>query len=135
VTELHTPQEFKAFLNGQEERVLTVVDVSVSSAAPCIQIFPAVLALARSFKGYAAFGRLMGDESQQTQQLLQQFNVVEVPTFLFFKNGREVGRHVGSSRGDLIGKILQVQSEYGVAPPPPPQPAGAVPRRRGAVRR
>lgn len=40
--------------------------------------------------------------------MLQAFNILEVPTFLFFKNGKEVGRHVGSSRGDLIGKILQV---------------------------
>lgn len=135
VTELHSQQDLDSFVNGQEEKVLTVVNVSVSSAAPCIHIFPAVLALARSFKGYANFGRLLGDESEETHQLLQKYNVVEVPTFLFFKNGREVGRHVGSSRGDLIGKILQVQSEYGVAPPPPPKPAGAVPRRRGAVRR
>lgn len=27
---------------------------------------------------------------------------------------------------------VQVQSEYGIAPPPPPKPTGAVPRRRGA---
>lgn len=57
--------------------------------------------------------RLNGDESAETQALLQQYNVVEVPTFLFFKNGREVTRHVGSSRGDLIGRILQVCSGGG----------------------
>jgi hypothetical protein len=48
------------------------------------------------------------------------YNIQEVPTFLFFKSGREVARHVGSSRGDLIGKILEVQSAAGVKPPPPP---------------
>lgn len=78
----------------------------------------------------------MADESAATEQVAHSFKVMEVPTFIFLRNGREVARHVGSSRGDLIGKILQVQSEYGVAPPPPPQPQGAVPRRRGAsVRR
>jgi thioredoxin-like negative regulator of GroEL len=51
----------------------------------------------------------MGDENASTQSVLQAFNIMEVPTFLFFKNGKEVGRHVGSSRGDLIGKILQVR--------------------------
>ena len=30
-----------------------------------------------------------------------------------------VGRHVGSSRGDLIGKILAQQGAAGIAPPPP----------------
>jgi thioredoxin-like negative regulator of GroEL len=50
----------------------------------------------------------MADESHATEQVAQSFNVVEVPTFIFMRNGREVARHVGSSRGDLIGKILQV---------------------------
>jgi hypothetical protein len=53
----------------------------------------------------------MGDENASTQSVLQAYNIMEVPTFLFFKNGREVGRHVGSSRGDLIGKILQVRGQ------------------------
>ncbi|KAF8059985.1 SQD2 [Scenedesmus sp. PABB004] len=130
VTELHSQADLDAFVGGAEERVLTVVDVSVSSASPCIHIFPAVLALARSFKGYATFGRLMGDGGPDAAAVVARYNVVEVPTFLFFKGGREVARHVGSSRGDLIGRILQIQSEFGVAPPPPPKPAGAVPRRR-----
>lgn len=33
----------------------------------------------------------------------------QVPTFIFYRNGEEVGRHVGSSRGDLIGQILAQQ--------------------------
>lgn len=50
----------------------------------------------------------MADESPDTEHIAGRFNVVEVPTFIFMRNGREVARHVGSSRGDLIGKILQV---------------------------
>lgn len=52
--------------------------------------------------------RLMADESAESEQAAAAFNVVEVPTFIFLRNGKEVARHVGSSRGDLIGKILQV---------------------------
>jgi hypothetical protein len=62
-----------------------VVDVSLTGAAGCVHIYPAVLALARSFQGYATFARLMGDESGETRALLQELNVVEVPTFLFFR--------------------------------------------------
>lgn len=43
--------------------------------------------------------------------------------------GREVGRHIGSSRADLIGKILQIQQDLGISPPPRPS-IGAVPRRK-----
>jgi len=120
VAELHNERDLDAFVNGQDEKVLTVVDVSLSNANPCIHIYPAVVALARSFKGYAVFGRLQGDESAETQAMLQRYNIVQVPTFLFFKGGKEVMRHVGSSRGDLIGKILEVQGSFGVQPPPPP---------------
>lgn len=73
-------------------QVLTVVDISLSDAAPCIHIYPAVLALARSFQGYAAFGRVVADQSDAARELLRTHAVVEVPTFLFFKNGREVDR-------------------------------------------
>lgn len=58
--------------------------------------------------------------------------LVQVPTFLFFRGGKEVGRHVGSSRGDLIGQILQQQSALGIAPPPPQQD-GTVHRRTRAA--
>ena len=57
VAELHNERDLDAFVNGQDEKVLTVVDVSLSNANPCIHIYPAVVALARSFKGYAVFGR------------------------------------------------------------------------------
>ena len=43
--------------------------------------------------------------------------LLQVPTFLFFRDGKNVGRHVGSSRADLIGHILQQQKNAGVDPP------------------
>jgi hypothetical protein len=70
----------------------------------CAAFLPALPLLPR----HGLLCRLMGDENASTQGVLQAYNIMEVPTFLFFKNGKEVGRHVGSSRGDLIGKILQV---------------------------
>lgn len=53
------------------------------------------------------------------QWLVYQWLValLQVPTFLFFRDGKNVGRHVGSSRADLIGHILQQQQNAGVAPP------------------
>ena len=59
-------------------------------------------------------------------------NIVQVPTFIFYRNGKEVGRHVGSSRGDLIGKILEQQAALGIKPPSPSVPAGAARRRTSA---
>ena len=129
------------------------MQVSLQSATPCVRIFPATMALAKNFVGYAAFGRLIGDASQEARQLLRDLDIKEVcscaasnvgtdhilcpphlinvgmycflqvPTFVFYRKAKEVGRHVGSSRGDLIGKILQQQNALGIAPPPVQRPA------------
>lgn len=48
--DLRSKDELRQFVEGQDDKVLTVVNVSVTAAAPCIRIFPAVLALARNFQ-------------------------------------------------------------------------------------
>ncbi|KAG2482385.1 hypothetical protein HYH03_018681 [Edaphochlamys debaryana] len=121
VAEVTSRASLDAFLNANPDpKVLNVLQVALTNAGPCIKVFPAVVALARSFQGYASFARLIGDTNGETRELLKDFNIVEVPTFLFFRGGKEVGRHVGSSRGDLIGQILTQQAAQGLSPPPPP---------------
>lgn len=122
VTEVATQSDIDDFVGSQPNDVLTVLDVSLQSATPCIRIFPAVMALAKNMKGYASFARFMGDASDESQEIMERFNVVEVPTFLFFRSGEEVGRFVGSSRGDLIGQILLMQNALGISPPPVQRP-------------
>jgi len=120
VRDIHSRADFDNFMESSPPKELVVVDLSLSDAAPCVHVFPAVLALARSFQGgYASFARLMGDENEELKQLMLEFNVVQVPTFLFYRGGKLVGRHVGSSRGDLIGQILAQQSAAGIQPPAP----------------
>lgn len=117
ITELHSRAEMDKFIKDQADNVLTVITVVLQNAAPCIHIFPAVLALAKNFTNYAHFARLIGDETEETAELLQELNVNEVPTFLFYRGGKPTGKHVGSSRADLIGQILQQQNAHGVRPP------------------
>lgn len=136
VRDLHSREDFDNFISNQEPNVLAVIDVSLMNAAPCVHIFPAVWALARSFVGFAAFSRLMGDENEETKALMSELNVTQVPTFLFYRGGNVVGRWTGSTRGDLIGQILQLQAAAGVSPP---SPVGGTRRRSakksGAARR
>ena len=119
IGDIHSRADLDKFLAATGPKELAVVDVSLSDAASCVHIFPAVLALARSFKCFAAFARLLGDENEETKELIKELNITQVPTFLFYRGGEMVGRHVGSSRGDLIGKILAQQGAAGIAPPPP----------------
>ena len=54
------------------------MQMSLQSATPCVRIFPATMALAKNFVGYAAFGRLIGDASQESRQLLRDLDIKEV---------------------------------------------------------
>lgn len=80
VTELRSQEDLDAFISGsnKDDKILTVIDVSLTTATPCIHIFPAVLALAKNFTGYARFARLMGDASPAMQDIIRSLNVVEV---------------------------------------------------------
>ncbi len=68
-----------AFVNGaRDERVLTVVAVTATSVGACVRVFPAVVALAKSFAGYATFGRLLYDAGPEAGELAAELNVKQV---------------------------------------------------------
>ena len=75
--EITSSSQLDTFVQSQPENVLTVVNIS-SNATPCVRVFPAVLALAKNFVGYAAFGRLLYETSDETQSLANQLKVREV---------------------------------------------------------
>lgn len=77
--DLKNKADLETFVKSQPENVLTVVNVS-SNATPCVRVFPAVLALAKNFVGYAAFARLLYETSQETQSLANELKVLEVRT-------------------------------------------------------
>jgi len=64
---------------------------------------PVVTQLASDFDGRA----LVGTADVNTQgSLTRAYGVTAVPTFVFFKNGREVSRQVGATTyEDLAGKL------------------------------
>ena len=132
VTDLNSSEELRAFVAEEKDNsTLVVVDISLSDATPCVHIFPAVMALAKNFTGIAKFARILADKNDDLKRLMSDENITQVPTFLFYRGGKLIGRHVGSSRGDLIGQILSMQSAAGI-PPPSPAGRGRQRSRRGA---
>jgi thiol-disulfide isomerase/thioredoxin len=110
IIQLHGRTEFEELIRKHKaDDKLVVVDVGLKNCGPCVKVYPTFIKLSKRMKDVAVFARLHGDESKDCQELLRLMDVVEVPTFLFIKGGKLLGRYVGSGRGSLIGEILRHQ--------------------------
>ncbi|KAL4186604.1 hypothetical protein AMTRI_Chr09g14920 [Amborella trichopoda] len=110
VKQLHSREEAKAFIEeSRADKRLVVLDVGLKHCGPCVKVYPTVVKLSRQMAGTVAFARMNGDENESCMKFLREMDVVEVPTFLFIRDGRIRGRYVGSGKGELIGEILRYQ--------------------------
>lgn len=76
--EVRNRQQLDSWLNDTSGSELHILDVSLTSATPCVHIFPAVLALAKNMAGFASFSRLMADQGAEAQNLARELKVVQV---------------------------------------------------------
>jgi hypothetical protein len=97
------------------DKQLAVLDVSLVKDSPqCVHVFPAVLALAKNTEGATRWSRLLGDSSAEATALMKSLNVTQVPTFIFYMDGKEVDRYVGNDRMGVVGKVVDMQRQTGV---------------------
>lgn len=109
VVQLHSGEDVRRLLNDhRDDGKLIVLDVGLKHCGPCVKVYPTVVKLSRRMDT-VVFARMNGDENESCMQFLKDMNVVEVPTFLFIRNGEICGRYVGSGKGELVGEILRYQ--------------------------
>ncbi|KAK1273981.1 hypothetical protein QJS04_geneDACA009678 [Acorus gramineus] len=110
VVQLHSRADVESLIGEhKEDGKLLVLDVGLKHCGPCVKVYPLVLKLSRSMEDAVVFARMNGDENDSCMEFLRDMEVVEVPTFLFIRNGEICGRYVGSGKGELIGEILKYQ--------------------------
>ncbi len=71
-----------------------VLDFWGPQCVPCLALMPGVESLAGTYEGRVKVAKV---EAQKNRRLCLNLKVLALPTFLFYKNGTEVGRLSGDS--------------------------------------
>ncbi|CAI9786517.1 unnamed protein product [Fraxinus pennsylvanica] len=110
VVQLHSREDVERLIDQNKvDHKLLVLDVGLKHCGPCVKVYPTVVKLSRQMSDTVVFARMNGDENESCMQFLRDMNVIEVPTFVFIRDGEICGRYVGSGKGELIGEILRYQ--------------------------
>lgn len=110
VVQLHSGGDAESLIEKhRKDRKLVVLDVGLKHCGPCVKVYPTVVKLSKQMADTVVFARMNGDENESCMNFLKYMEVVEVPTFLFIRDGLICGRYVGSGKGELIGEILRYQ--------------------------
>jgi thioredoxin 1 len=92
--------EFDEFVKS-ESKVL--VDFYADWCGPCQVLGPVVEETAKELKDKVVFAKVNVDDNQE---LAQRFQVMSIPTILYFKDGQQAHRTNGAmSKEDLIKEI------------------------------
>ena len=80
-----------------------VIDFWAEWCGPCRAIAPSVDELAEEYEGKVIIGKYNVDDDAD---LSAEYRIRNIPTLLFFKEGKLVDKHVGhASKADLEAKI------------------------------
>ncbi len=94
---------FKSTVVDNKEAAM--IDFWAPWCGPCRVMGPIVDQLAKKYEGKVVIAKVNVDDNQN---LAGQFNIMSIPTVLFFKGGKVVHTHVGSTtEADLEAQIKQ----------------------------
>ena len=98
-----TSADFEKEVLQSDKPVL--VDFFADWCGPCKMMAPVVEQLAEELEGKAKVGKLNIDENMD---IAEKYRVLNIPTFLIFKDGQEKERIVGAvSKNELKNKLEQ----------------------------
>ncbi len=82
---------------------LVVVDFWAVWCGPCRMVGPIINELSEDYKGQAVMTKLDVDNNPS---IAQQFSIRNIPTLLFFKDGKVVDKQVGSVPKAILSKKI-----------------------------
>ena len=104
-----TDADFDSVIMGSEQ--LAVVDFWADWCGPCHRMSPHIGFLAEEYAGRVVVAKLDVDENPT---IPARYNILGIPTVIFFQNGQVVDRHTGvltiDGLSERVEKILKAQS-------------------------
>ena len=92
-----------------ESGIPVILDFGAEWCMPCKIIEPLIDEIAKEFEGKVKIGKINVDENTG---IATDLTVMNIPTLVFFKGGRETGRVIGVvSKRDLLNKIEELFNE------------------------
>ncbi len=82
---------------------VTLIDFTAKWCGPCRVMEPVLATLATEYAGRV---RVTAVDVDEEQVLAQQYNVRSMPTFVLVRDGREVGRVIGSRPRAFLAGML-----------------------------
>jgi thioredoxin 1 len=86
-----------------KQKGVVLVDVFAQWCGPCKAMSPTMDAVSEEYKGKVKVGKLDVDKSPNTPG---KYNILSVPTLLFFKDGQLVDQMIGLASKPSIQKKL-----------------------------
>ena len=91
-----TDENYKEVLNGDKPVVL---DFWAEWCGPCRMVSPIIDELSDEYKGSVAIGKVDVDDNNE---IVAEYGIRNIPTVLFFKEGKIVDKQVGAASKDAF---------------------------------
>ena len=82
---------------------VAMVDFWATWCGPCKMLAPVIEDIGKKYDGKAVIAKVDVD---QNQSLAAKFGVMSIPTVVFFKDGKEIGRKVGVQPAGVYTQAL-----------------------------
>jgi thioredoxin 1 len=99
-----TDANFEQIVANSDKPIM--IDFWATWCGPCLAIAPVIEEMAHEYEGKAIVAKLDVDSNPNASMA---FGVRNIPTILFFKDGKVVDKHVGAAPKNILVKKLDAQ--------------------------